>query len=202
MNKGDSLCINQASQNFCLSCADLDHLSYLPSGDTALTRRASKLSKLVAVVYSFSPARKRNERKGILVEEEALQKAQEECLSDEDIRAKHRERDAKRRDLLDTQYLKDFGQRIRELYLHCPEGREYEIAEHACLKYSGRVGRSAFAKDLENSAINLAVIAHISHIETNYDSLLMNGYDRNDARTMIKNEIDSVILSWQTATIN
>lgn len=32
----------------CLVCADLDHLIFLPSGDTALTRRARKYSTLVA----------------------------------------------------------------------------------------------------------------------------------------------------------
>ena len=29
----------------CLACADLDHLAFLPSGDTALTRRAHKLQE-------------------------------------------------------------------------------------------------------------------------------------------------------------
>ncbi len=34
----------------CLSCADLDHLLFLPSGNVALTRRARKHSTLSAVV--------------------------------------------------------------------------------------------------------------------------------------------------------
>jgi len=38
----------------CLSCADLDHLVFLPSGDAALTRRARKHSTLVAVVLKWS----------------------------------------------------------------------------------------------------------------------------------------------------
>jgi hypothetical protein len=54
----------------------------------------------------------------------------------------------------------------------CPPGQEIAIAEHACLKYSDRVGRSASAKNLEESAIRLAVIAHIRHAETHYDDLL------------------------------
>jgi hypothetical protein len=33
-----------------LSCADLPHLEYLPAGNTALTRRATKHSPLRAVV--------------------------------------------------------------------------------------------------------------------------------------------------------
>jgi hypothetical protein len=34
----------------CLACADLDHLVFLPAGDTAVTRRARKHSALFAVV--------------------------------------------------------------------------------------------------------------------------------------------------------
>ncbi len=38
------------SQPLCLSCADLDYLDYLPSGNAALTRRAKKHSKIHTVV--------------------------------------------------------------------------------------------------------------------------------------------------------
>ena len=38
----------------CLTCADLDHLVFLPAGDTALTRRSRKHSKLLAVVLKWS----------------------------------------------------------------------------------------------------------------------------------------------------
>jgi len=34
----------------CLSCADLDHLEYLPKGNTCITRRSRKYSKIQAVV--------------------------------------------------------------------------------------------------------------------------------------------------------
>ena len=56
----------------CLECADLDHLEFLPSGDAALTRRASTHSRLKAVVVQFSRARRRYERQGVLIESEAL----------------------------------------------------------------------------------------------------------------------------------
>ena len=45
----------------CFSCADLDHLIFLPSGDAGLTRRAGKYSTLSAVVLKWSRARKRYE---------------------------------------------------------------------------------------------------------------------------------------------
>jgi hypothetical protein len=56
----------------CLACADLDHLVFLPAGNTALTRRAKKHSTLSAVVLEWSRTRERYERQGLLVEEGAL----------------------------------------------------------------------------------------------------------------------------------
>lgn len=66
---------------FCLSCADLDHLIFLPSGDAALTRRSAKYSTLSAVVLKWSRARKYYERQGLLVEEAALINSRRYCIS-------------------------------------------------------------------------------------------------------------------------
>src|SRR5437762_12188427 len=51
----------------CLTCGDLDHLVFLPPGNTALTRRARRHSTLSAVVLKWSRARKRYVRQGLLV---------------------------------------------------------------------------------------------------------------------------------------
>jgi len=66
---GGDFLFMEGARPLCLICADLDHLVYLPRGDTALTRRARKHSALSAVVVRFSRARKRYERQGVLVEE-------------------------------------------------------------------------------------------------------------------------------------
>lgn len=181
----------------CLSCADLDHLVFLPAGDAALTRRSGKYSTLAAVVLKWSRARKRYERQGILVEESALQRAEQECLADEEVRARRREREAERRAELDGEYVRRFAARVRELFPHCPAGREQVIAEHACQKYSGRVGRSASARSLDENSVRLAVIAHIRHAETNYDELLSRGLERSDAREMVAGEIDELLGCWK-----
>jgi len=97
---------------------------------------------------------------------------------------------------LDRQYVEDFAGRVRELFPGCPPGREVAIAEHACLKYSGRVGRSAAAKSLDESAIRLAVIAHIRHVETNYDTLLASGSDRREARAAVEAAVSRVLARW------
>lgn len=181
----------------CLTCADLDHLIFLPSGDAALTRRSRKHSTLVAVVLKWSRARKRYERQGLLVEAQALEQAERECLADSEARARRRERAAVRRAELDRQYVERFVMRVRELFPRCPSGREMIIAEHACLKYSGRIGRSAAAKNLDENAVRLAVIAHIRHAETRYDRLLMRGYERGDARSEVETAVDRVLTKWE-----
>lgn len=183
----------------CLTCADLEHLAFLPSGDAALTRRAKKHSRLYAVVLKWSRARKRYERQGMLVEEEALAKAEAECLADDDARRRTRERNAERRAELDEQFVAQFAQRIREVFPGCPGGREQAIAEFACLKYSGRVGRSAAAKRLDEDAVRLAVTAHVRHVETDYDALLGRGVERYDARHEVQSRIDEVLTDWKAS---
>jgi hypothetical protein len=86
---------------------------------------------------------------------------------------------------------------VRELFPGCPPGTETEIAEHASRKYSGRVGRSAAAKTLDERAIRLAVTAHIRHAETEYDSLLAMGFERWDARAQVSMAVDNVLACWE-----
>ena len=184
----------------CLSCADLDHLVYLPSGNAALTRRARQHSTLSAVVLKWSKARKRYERQGILVEEPALRQAETECLADEQVRAQRRQREADRRAEQDLAYIKHFADRVSQVYPQCPVQTASAIAEHACAKYSGRVGRSAAAKAFDEQAIRLAVVAHVRHKQTSYDKLLANGWDRIAARFSVEETVQSVLTKWQEDT--
>ncbi len=181
----------------CLPCADLDHLVFLPSGDAARTRRAAKYSILSAVVLEWSRARKRYERQGLLVEELALQRAEQECLDDANLRARRQAREAMRRAELDQDYIQQFAARVRELYPACPAGREKVIAEHACEKYSGRVGRSAGAKALDEKVVQLAVTAHIRHAETHYDDLLSKGWERSLARNEVNDKVAELLVLWR-----
>jgi hypothetical protein len=90
-----------------------------------------------------------------------------------------------------------FAERIRQLYPGIPLGREKSIAEHACRKYSGRIGRTAAAKDLEEEAIYLSVRAHIRHVRTEYDELLLRGFDRSSARAHVEERIQDVLTQWK-----
>jgi hypothetical protein len=57
----------------CLSCAGLDHLSFLPRGEATLTQRATKYSKRWAVTLDGSRACKHYKHQAWLVEEAALE---------------------------------------------------------------------------------------------------------------------------------
>jgi len=189
--------LEQNKGALCLTCGDLDELVFLPSGDAALTRRSKKYSTLSAVVLKFSKARRRYERQGLLVEESALAQAEAECLADSDVRERRNERAQERRAEMDEDYVREFAKRIRELFPNSPQGREQIIAEHACLKYSGRVGRSAGAKSFEEEMVRLAVAAHVRHRETNYDSLLAKGWFRGEARAQVKARVEALLEKWQ-----
>lgn len=185
------------NQPHCLDCADLGHLEFLPRGDTALTRRATKHSPLRAVVLQWARARQRYERQGILVTGEAILRAEQECLADAPARERQRARAERQRELGDATYEAATAEAIRAAFPGCPAEEAARIAAWTCRKHSGRVGRSAAAKTFDPAALRLAVVAHIRHEHTEYDRLLMRTGDRSAARQSVRAEIDRVLARWE-----
>jgi hypothetical protein len=181
----------------CLDCADLGHLVFLPAGDAALTRRAKRASRLSAVVVRWSRSRKRYERQGILAEAEAIERAENECLSDAEARARRRERDEARRAEEDVQFQAELAAAIRALFPGCSTSRAEAIARHAATRGTGRVGRTAAG---DPDAVRLAVAASVRHLDTRYDELLMAGVDRETARRQVRKRVDDVLSDWRAAT--
>lgn len=184
----------------CLQCADLDHLVFLPSGNVALTRRAKKASGLSAVVVRFSRARRRYERQGILVEELALMEAEAQCLADDDVRSRRRERDEERRAVHDGEFEAAFAAEIGRMFPRCPDDRAAAIAAHAGARGSGRVGRSAAGRELAPGAVVAAVTASVRHVDTPYDELLMTGVGRAEARQRVEHDVREVLDGWRSPT--
>lgn len=193
---GDLLFMEDTGSH-CLECADLDHLVFLPSGDAAMTRRAKKASRLSAVVVRWSRSRRRYERQGILAEVEAVVRAEQECLSDAELRARRRERDVARRADEDERFDANFAAAISTLFPGCPTDRAEKIARHAAVRGSGRVGRSAAGRALDPDAVRLAVAAAVRHLDTDYDELLMSGVDRETARGRVRERVNDVLSVWQ-----
>jgi hypothetical protein len=182
----------------CLDCADLGHLEFLPRGNVAITRRATKHSPLRAVVVQWSRTRQRYERQGILVTSDAIRAAEEESLADAELRARNRERAAVRREAEEPAFVATVTAALRAQFPGCAEEETQRIAAWACAKHSGRVGRTAAAKALDPQPLRLAVIAHIRHEHTPYDRLLMRHGDRQLARQEVRPLIDELLRKWET----
>jgi hypothetical protein len=187
----------EADQPLCLACAALADLEYLPAGDMALTRRATKHSARLAVVVRFSRARGRYERQGILVEPAALEKAEQECVADAADRATLRLRSAEQRREQDRALVLQMATRIGTLFPGCSSAERAAIAEHTAVRGSGRVGRTEAGRALEQDALTAAVVAAVRHKHTNYDTLLAKGMDRTRARQQVAERIDDILAAWR-----
>jgi hypothetical protein len=165
-----------------------------------VTRRAKKASRLSAVVVRWSRSRNRYERQGILAEPEAIERAEIECLSDAEMRARRRERDQARRADEDVRLAADLAAAIRTQFPGCPAGRAEAIARHAATRGSGRIGRSAAGRALDPDAVRLAVAASVRHVDTHYDELLMSGVEREEARGQVGERVEDVLSGWCATT--
>lgn len=181
----------------CLACADMDHLVFLRSGDATLSRRAKKASRLSAVVVRFSRARKRYVRQGILVDEAALERAETDCLADEEARSRRRLRAATRREKEDLEFQGKFAHEIVRLFPGCSTERADAIARHAGTRGSGRGAWTAAGETLDPETIRLAVVASVRHENTPYDELLMAGVPRDEARARVRPEIEEILEGWR-----
>ena len=192
-----SFLLMEAEQPLCLPCARLDDLEYLASGDTALTRRATKYGTRTAVVVRFSRSRGRYERQGVLVEKPALEKAEKQCAQDAGDRAKARIAAVTQRQKQDRVLVEQWTARIAALFPGCPPAEAAAIAGHAAVRGSGRVGRTAAGRQLEEQAVVAAVAAAVRHRHTDYDQLLAAGVERAAARQQVAERVRETLAVWR-----
>ena len=155
-----------------------------------------KNSSLSAVVVRFSRARNRYERQGILVAENALERAEQQCPADEESRARRRDRDAVRRAHEDLELQARMAVAIGKLFPGCPPGGP---------RRSPDTPRSAAAAGWDapppaghwREALELAVLASVRHQDTGYDELLMSGVDRATARDHVRDRVNAVLDEWR-----
>jgi hypothetical protein len=193
----DDLLMMDANEPLCMACAGMSDLEFLPAGDTALTRRATRYSGRTAVVVRFSRSRGRYERQGILVEPAAIERAETECSGDAELRADHRKKAAVARAGQDKALAAVMAEEIRAMFPGCPADEARIIAAHTAVRGSGRVGRSAAGRKLEKNALTMAVIAAIRHRHTNYDELLAHGVERSEARERVSGAIEETLDAWR-----
>jgi hypothetical protein len=101
------------------------------------------------------------------------------------------------RERADAKYVAEFAEQIRSCFPACPAKEAESIANHACRKYSGRVGRSAAAKEFDEEVLELAVQARVRHNHTEHDQLLAAGWDRHNARHAVRSQVEDVLERWR-----
>lgn len=75
-----------------------------------------------------------------------------------------------------------------------PAEEKVLIIRHSFKKHSRRVGRTGTIK--LSRKVLLAVIAHVRHSHTDYDSLLERGLERTAARKAVNRMIESIMRAW------
>jgi hypothetical protein len=192
---GDFLRMDKAGA-LCLDCADLGHLEFLPSGDAALTRRATKAGRLPAVVVRWSTRRNRYERQGILAEAVAIEQAARQCLSDADLRVAGNASRAVGPIKMCTSAVSSPPPSVsssRGVRSTAPR-RSHFMRRHAAAAVWDEAppGRA-----LDRDAVCLAVVASVRHVDTDYDVLLMSGVDRESARAQVHQRVEDVVNAWR-----
>jgi hypothetical protein len=147
----------------------------------------------------WSRARKRYERQGILAEPAAIDRAEGESLADADVRRRRAARAVEQRADQDRDLEAHFAEAVRSQFPACPPAEAAAIAERACRRSSGRIGRTAAGKALDPQAVRLAVVAHIRHAHTDYDRVLARIGDRGLARLEVSDEVFDMLERWEQA---
>jgi hypothetical protein len=86
---------------------------------------------------------------------------------------------------------------VLEVFPGCPRAEAEAIAQRACAKSRGRVGRSAAAKAFAGEAVMLAVRAHIRHHYTRYEDFLARGLESFEARPLVSAQIEVQVAKWR-----
>ncbi|KAJ5114309.1 hypothetical protein NUU61_000068 [Penicillium alfredii] len=166
----------------------LDGYVFVVKGDVYITRHCRSMTKesgqVVYVVYNKAGKNTLGIRVPATIHAEVVESAaatadsRASAVQDRDTRDRTRARELLRRqfplmptDTLDT------------------------ILNHAFLKGSGRVGRTAMMTE-ERKAV-LAVEAHIRHTHTDYDKLLDAGMNREDARQTVWPVVQAISRAWE-----
>lgn len=169
----------------CFDCVGLGHLVFLPSADAALTRRAKRASFMSVVVVCPTTRHYPYERLGILVANDALELAAQECLNDADARSmKDQSRD-------------DYAEAIRSQFPGCPPARAKAIAFHAVLVSRGARRGVAAAGEHAPDAVRRAVSDSVRHVDTDYDDMLLSGIDPKEARKRLQHSVVHILDNWR-----
>lgn len=94
----------------------------------------------------------------------------------------------------DATYIDATTLELKDQFPEMPEKEKMLVLKHGFRKHSGRVGRTGRIP-LPRKVL-LAVIAHVRHRHTKYDSILARGVERVVARNAVNRKIESLLQDW------
>ncbi|KAH6639055.1 hypothetical protein C7974DRAFT_125604 [Boeremia exigua] len=94
----------------------------------------------------------------------------------------------------DTSFIQAVASEVGDRFPKIPEEEKAALLKHAFKKHSRRVGRAGTVP-LPRKVL-LAIIAHVRHRHTKYDTLLAQGMERTTARKIVNRKIESVMRDW------
>jgi len=167
----------------------------VPTGNHFLTRTIKKRADCVYV--RMKKHRKGNFSRaiGIMAPRNIVEDAKQLAQETEEDRLTKREKAAEYRAKQEELHRKHMQAEILRLYPNMPPKEAGVIADHAFEVGSGRVGRVS-AIDL-NKKLELAVKAHIRHQHTEYDDMLNDGWEKEDARRQIAGQVEKIHGEWK-----
>ena len=192
-----SMLFLEAEKALCLACAGMGDLEFLPAGDMALTRRATKYSGKSATVVRFSRSRGRYERQGILVETPAIEKAEAECTSDAEDRAKARARAAELRVAQDQELVQQMTARILALFPRCTPWEARAIAAHTATEAADELAAARLAAIWKTARYSPPSPPPFATIIQTTMNLLASGADRQSARERVGDQVREILAGWR-----
>lgn len=91
--------------------------------------------------------------------------------------------------------MQHFADEVRRRFPGCPPGEEFRLARYACAG-GERVGHVAAELGYLDSAVELAVVAHLRHRFTAYEALLRAGVARETARDRVAPRVTELLRCW------
>lgn len=164
------------------------------SGDAFLTRKIKELAKTVYIRMKRSKSGGYSSAVGVLAPTELVEAAKVEASRSKADRQKKRASTTAYRAKKEVERKAEVKAMMLEMYPNMPPKEAGWIVDHAFEVGSGRVGRTSLI--CMDEKIELAVQAYIRHTHTEYDSLLNDGWSREDAREAVAGDIARVLDRW------
>jgi hypothetical protein len=165
-------------------------------GDAYVTRHVKLRSDVVYCRMKKSKRQRFSKLVGILAPSVIV----EEVLADAEQTKRQRSARNAAAALYRSRKEEEFNQQrvalLKEMLPSIPEEDAEDIVERAFEVGSGRVGRTSALSDQDK--LHAATIAHIRHCRTDYESLLGDGIEREEARERVADTIQRIYSEWES----